>query len=154
MSRVVLILLCLSLAGCAGLRESRVNPLNWFGREDAEASVDVDSLPEKQRELRPLIESLTDVRLERLQGGAVLRVIGTTDRQGYYALALVPRETRSSFDTLIFDARGVPPRAATPRGTTRSREVIMAREFTLPDLRGIREIQVVSATNTRRIRVR
>jgi len=148
MARFLLFGLCLILAGCSGLRESRVNPLNWFGRDAAASTpVEADALPQVTQERRPLISEILSVRLEAVDGGALLRVTARTDRQGYYELELVPNATATRFDTLVYDLRGVPPRASTPVGSPRSREVTVALELTAREVAQVKRIQVNGARN-------
>ena len=108
MNKTITLLLVSSmiLASC-GFRDSRVNPLNWFGRSQ---SVPVQA--GEQEPVNPLIprrtgffsrnrakkavyrgtpiEQIADLTVERVPGGAIIRATGVAARQGYYEVQLTP----------------------------------------------------------------
>lgn len=157
-----LLAVTLIVAGCATVRDSRLNPFNWFGhsREVAAVAEDVNPLlpsrgafarPEAVYEGRP-IDRITDLTIEPLPGGAVLRASGFAARQGPYAVQLTPVEEASTDEVLVFSFDRVLPRRNTPVGPEQTRAAEVATHLTDLELEGIRVIRVVAARNARELR--
>jgi hypothetical protein len=135
------------VAGCGGggFRQSRLNPLNWFGRSRnrAEAApAEAIAAPD------PLVEEVLSFVVEPIRGGAILRATGRTPTQGWWNAELVERATEET-DVLTLDFRIFPPVEDTDVNTPRSREVTVALYRSDIKLAGIREIVVQGATNAR-----
>ena len=64
---IAVLSLALVVAGCGGLRESRLNPWNWFGRS---APVEKVVLPQKAADPRPLVPEVAEVVVEPIRSGA------------------------------------------------------------------------------------
>ncbi len=149
-----LLIATLILPGCG----SRLNPFNWFGRGQVEAVQTGDTvnplLPQRSR-LKPkevpyqgrLIDQITDVKVERIPGGAVVRVTGVAVRQGSYDVRLAPAAQQEAKGTLVLELLAVLPGRRTNQGTTASRRVTAAIDLTEQDLFGIRTIRVQGARN-------
>lgn len=155
----------LVLTGCATVRDSRVNPFNWFGTARSE--------PLTQREVNtnPLIPSssglfasarareavytgqpfgqVTDLTIERVPGGAIVRVTGLAARQGIYDVRLTPaNEDDLPVDgVLTYRLEGVAPARNTPVGAQPTREVTAARKLTDQMLAGVGSIRVEGQSN-------
>ena len=155
----VVILSALVLTGCGTVRESRYNPMNWFGRGVAEpvaAEETVNPLIPRRRasifqasqeaayDGQPIAE-VSQLLVERRPGGAVIRATGVANRQGPYEVRLVRDEAATDEDTLTYVMRAY--QQPGPVGSERSRRVTAAVWLTDNDLLGIRTIRVVGASN-------
>ena len=155
----------LLVSACGMIRDSRVNPMNWFGRAEpaAVSSTEAEANPliptrrglfarirepEEDYAGRPF-EQVTDLTVEPVPGGAIVRATGLAARQGIYAVQLTPEnEEELPVDgVLTYRLEGVLPDKATPQGSRPTREVIAARRLTEQDLRGVRAIRVEGQLN-------
>ena len=142
--------LAAAVAGC-GLAQSRINPLNWFGRaetvpaEGARNTAD-GALP-AYADPRPLVDQVTSMSVERTAGGAIVRAEGLPVRQGSHAVDLVPRNGGVTEDgTLVLGFHAVPDPVA-PQGAARARLVTGGLFLTDGDLAGVRTVRVEAARN-------
>ncbi len=156
--------LTLALGACAGVRESRLNPLNWFGRSEARASTVVRGTGlERPADPRPLVDQVTAMTVEAIPGGAILRATGLPPTQGFWLAELVRvdtiLETTGADGTvtrvrdtgvLVFDFRLAPPPYQALPGTPVSREIEVATYLTVNDLAGVSRI-VVRGLRTERV---
>jgi hypothetical protein len=160
----LLLVSSLTLAACGAVRDSRVNPFNWFGQaraESVETTASTNPLIPKGRGLfssaaadeeiylgRPF-EQVTNLTIERVPGGAIVRATGLAARQGIYAVQLTPEnEAEEPVDgVLTYRLEGIRPGRNTAVGTVPTREVIAARRLTEQQLRGVRSIRVEGAQN-------
>jgi hypothetical protein len=155
----------LVLTGCATVRDSRVNPFNWFGNARSE------SLTQAEVNTNPLIptrsglfasaraeeavytgrpfDQVTDLTIERVPGGALIRVTGLAARQGIYDVQLTPaNEDELPVDgVLTYRLEGVEPARNTPVGAQPTREVVAARKITDQTLAGVQTIRVEGQRN-------
>lgn len=163
---LVLLVSSLTLTACGYVRDSRINPFNWFGQsrsEPIEREVNTNPLIPRRAGLfqrkaaedaiylgRPF-EQVTDLKIERIPGGAVIRATGLAARQGIYAVQLTPAtENEEAVDgVLTYRLEGIRPTRPTPVGTKPTREVTAARRVTDSQLRGVRSIRVEGQTNAR-----
>lgn len=149
--RVILaILLLATVAGCGRFRESRLNPFNWFGRDQA-----VDTLtPEVgvARDGRPLVDQVLSIEIDRTAGGAILRAVGLPPIQGHWDADLVLDAERTGDGVLAYQFRLRPPFGATRVSTQASREVVVATFLSDQRLTGVREVQVLGARSARSVR--
>jgi hypothetical protein len=156
MRRPLLAALALSLAlgACATVRESRFNPLNWFGRSEARATASVaEDAYARPADPRPLVDQVTAMAVEPIPGGAILRATGLPPTQGFWEAELVAvegtEEAPIEEGVLVFDFRLSPPPYSARPGTEPSREVEVATYLTLNDLDGITGILVRGARTER-----
>ncbi len=164
----VLLVASLTVGACGVVRTSVLNPGNWFGRSSAEAAAPVTSGP-----VNPLIpttrrglftrsnapvdyvgepfDEITDLTVDQVSGGAIIRATGLAARQGIYAVQLTPanEEGLPVDGVLTYRLEGIKPDAATPVGTAPTREVTAAVMLTTQDLRGVNTIRVEGLTNAR-----
>jgi hypothetical protein len=140
--------LVLLLGACGGLRDSRFNPINWFGgARDGRAVEDAGPVGDG----RELVAQVIQFSVEPAVGGAVLRATGLPPTQGWYEgeLVLVPDEDKP--DELLFRfvirAPVIPNRVSTQQ----SREVTVARFVSDYRLEGIRRITVTAEGNARTV---
>lgn len=136
----------LALSACGTVRDSRINPFNWFGQ--SEPAEQVVPLASKAPDARPLVHSLTDMTVERYSTGAIIRVTGVNDAQGWWDADLVEVPTDDPTQ-LVFDFRIKPPGRETPVGTERSREVTAAASVSAKKLAHVSRITVQGLTNAR-----
>ena len=137
------------LMGVSACGDSGLNPFGWFGGQ-SEAGVETLSEAETvvRTDSRPLVPTVTSVRVERTPGGAIVRATGLPPVQGWHAAALVARnDGRPTDGVLTFDFRAAPPDAATRRSTVQSRELVVAFPLSNIALQNTRSIRVVGASN-------
>ncbi|NUB43331.1 hypothetical protein GEU84_002955 [Fertoebacter nigrum] len=137
--------LMLVLGGCGGF-SARLNPFNWFGgsqeTQTAALAVPIDADP------RPLVEQVTFMTVEPMQGGAIVRATGLPPTQGHWDAELVPRPLDEN-GVLVYDFRLVPPLRRADVSTQQSREVQVAAFLSDFKLDSIRQITVQGAANAR-----
>lgn len=147
---LAMLALTLTLTACAGVRESRFNPLNWFGRSEARRTTATADFAART-DPRPQVDQVTAMAIERIPGGAILRATGLPPTQGFWDAELVPFEGEDVPEgVLIFDFRLSPPPYVARTGTQPSREVEVATYLTTNDLDGISRI-VVRGLRTERV---
>lgn len=164
----VLLVASMTLGGCAVVRNSVVNPANWFGRGDSvpvsgqEAQAVNPLIPQSGGLFgsraksdapyagRPIAE-IIDLQIERVAGGAIVRATGRAARQGIYAVQLTPAtEDDTPVDgVLIYRLEGIRQAGPTAVGTAPTREVTAARHITDSHLLGVRAIRVEGLENAR-----
>lgn len=141
--------LVLALASCGTIRDSRINPLNWFGRDRAVAVVTPDATPATE----PLAPQVLSLRVDRMPGGAIVTAVALPPTQGFWDAELVAlNDGRPERGVLSYEFRLKPP--ATPQrvSTQVSREVVVATSLTDQQLAGVGTIEVIGATNRRSVR--
>ncbi len=159
---VILIFSAGLLTGCSTVRDSRVNPFNWFG---GSRSVAVQSESAAANPLIPAsrgngllrinksagpylgqpINQISELLIERRPGGAILRASGVADRQGPFdvRLLLQPVQTPGTLAYTLSAVQTAGARDASPW----SRTVTAALWLTDQELAGIRTIRVTGRTN-------
>lgn len=135
-----------ALTSCGVIRESRFNPLNWFGRSQ-EAQVDEFGIT-RPVDGRELVAQVLSMSVEPTPQGAIVRATGLSPMQGYYDAELVARPVDDK-GVLVYDFRVKQPPEQKPVGTQRTREVTVAATLSKIALEGIREIVVQGASNAR-----
>lgn len=139
----------LVLTSCGAVRESRLNPFNWFGRSER-----VETIAPLQRTVDPrlLVADVSELSIEPYTGGAIVRATGVMESQGWWQAELV--EVKGDDPThLVLDFRILPPVTQTPVGSQRTREVTAAMTVSPRRLEDISRITVQgerSARTTRR----
>ncbi len=159
---VLFLCLCLTLAGCARLSGSRLNPLNWFGASVAvaptDAAGDLRPLVPAARQVtatdaRILIASVTALDIDRTTGGAIIRATGIARSQGAFNAQLVPVGQDNGTLTLEFRIETPPP--AQPEAQSgagpASRTITVARVIDAAELASVRRVVVIGADGGRSI---
>ena len=154
----------LVLAGCATVRDSRVNPFNWFGsaqsepREQPQASTNplipqssglfAGARAKTEVYLGQPIDQVTNLTVEKTPGGAMIRATGLAARQGIYKVRLTPaNEDELPVDgVLTYRLEGILP-DNTAVGAQPTREVIAGRAVTDQMLAGVRTIRIEGQRN-------
>jgi hypothetical protein len=138
------------VTGCARLAESRLNPLNWFGRAERVATTPDRSelrplVPPGARaaaqDSRPLIASITTLAIEPTLQGAIIRAEGQAASGGWFNAELVAVDLTDG--VLTYEFRATPPVSATGGTTT----ITAATTLTRTQLAGVRTIRVIGATD-------
>lgn len=143
----------LLLGGCGGIRDSRINPFNWFGQ-----SQEVDSLAPAggwatTLDNRALVAEVTELAVERFPGGAIIRAEGLPPTQGWWDAELVALNDGRAVDgVLTYEFRVAAPRAATRVSTPQSRAISAAVRVSDRRLDGVGSIVVRGAQNARSVR--
>jgi hypothetical protein len=137
--------LALGLAGCGGLRDSRLNPFNWFRKSEPRETI---VLPGQEADPRGLVEAVLDLKVEPIPGGAIVRARGQAPTQGYWQAELVPQPLTEG-GTQVYEFRIFPPTARSDVNTPQSRQVDVAIYISDVKLENVREIVVQGATNAR-----
>jgi hypothetical protein len=142
---LALLVVVLGLTGCA----SRLNPMNWFGR-DREERVQISETVAAPVDDRQLVTEVISLSVDPLPGGAIVRAMGLPPRQGYWEADLV--EVGREGGEIVFEFRVYRPVDANTRvGTQRSREILAGTSLTTQDLAGIRQIVVIAQQNRRSV---
>jgi len=160
-----LLLSTLVLTGCATVRDSRVNPFNWFGKARSEpiaqSSAQANPLIPQTSSIfsrkrnseavyngRP-VDQITDLTIERVPGGILLRATGLAARQGLYDVQLVPqnKDELPVDGILTYRFEGLEPASQTPIGAAATREVIVARTLTDQQLAEVHTIRIEGQRN-------
>ncbi len=134
------------LSACGGLRDSRLNPFNWFGR--SEPAEQVQTQAAKPADPRALVDQVLTMAVESYPGGAIVRATGLPPTQGYWEAELVARPLDEN-GVLVLDFHVFPPKAAAGVVNQQSREITVAYNLSDIKLQGISEIVVQGAGNAR-----
>ncbi|MCV2870399.1 hypothetical protein OEW28_17435 [Defluviimonas sp. WL0002] len=147
---IMAVAVALSLAGCATIRDSRLNPFNWFGRSE-ETSVQVpETASGIPNDPRLLVAQVTALEVARMPGGAIVRATGLPPTQGWWKAELVAENGGDPVDgVMTYRFVLAPPVEAQPASTTQSREVTAAAYLSNVKLEQIRTVVVIGETNSR-----
>lgn len=143
--RHVVLGLAVALAGCGGMRDSKLNPFNWFRKSEPRETI---VLPEAKEDGRMLAEVVLDLKVEPIPGGAIVRARGQMPVQGYWSAELVPLPL-SEGGTQVYEFRVFPPVAKADANTAQSRQIDVAIYISDVKLQNVTEIVVQGATNAR-----
>jgi len=148
---ILLLFTSMTVSGCARLADSRINPLNWFGRSENVANVDADGniralVPTNGLTVtvdsRQLVASVTSLRINRSPDGAIVQATGATSSLGYYNAELVP--VSQDGGTLTLAMRATAP--AAPQ--TGVQQISAAYLLSNAELSGIRRVVVQGQANS------
>jgi len=150
MTRTILAILAISLtvSACGRIRDSRINPFNWFGRDRTETVAVTDEA--LLRDPRPFVAEVLSLKIEPTPEGAIIRAVGLPTLQGYWNAELVEIE-RDDPSTLTYEFRVTPPPFQTRQSTQRSREIIVAKDISTNRLNKVRTITVIGQSNRRAV---
>jgi len=141
-------------SGCATVSESRLNPFNWFGGSQDTTTAEFVA-PATPDDNRPLISQVTEMRIDRAPGGAIVHAVGLPPVQGYWAADLSPADdVEDQIGVLVLNFVTIPPSTQQPQGSTQSREITAALFLSDQDLVGVRTIIVRGSQNQRSSRRR
>lgn len=140
---LAVLILAMALPGCARLRESRINPLNWFGPGGEAVVTDLYVRPEDPR---ALVAQVTLLKVEPYPGGAIVRATGVPPTQGYWEAELVAQPLDEN-GQLVYEFRVFPPVVPAAAGTPTSRQITVAAAISTIALQGVGTIVVQGASN-------
>jgi hypothetical protein len=141
------LIVALTLTACGRIRDSRINPFNWFGRSEA---TQVAVVPGEVIDPRGLVEQVTELEIAREPGGAIVRATGLPPTQGYWSADLVAENGGEPVDgVMTYRFVVFPPVTRKPVSTQQSRELTAATYLSNIKLASIRQIVVVGASNSR-----
>ncbi len=133
------------LQACGGFRESRINPLNWFGRS---APVPVIAVADAPADARAQVQEVVSMAVDPYPGGAIVRATGLPPTQGYWEAELVARPVDEN-GVLVYDFLVFPPLTTKNAGPQQSREIAVGANLSTRELAGISQIVVQGLTNAR-----
>ena len=162
----VLMISSLTLAGCSGFRDSRVNPANWFGKSQTvqrAAPVPGETtnplIPEKRSSIFQRksdaesyagtpIYAVEGVVIEQSAGGAIIKATGLSLRQGAFDVRLWPENGgKPANGALTYTMRAI-QRADTPQGPVQTRRVEAGQFISTQTLEQVSEIRILGLTNS------
>lgn len=132
------------VASCGRIRDSRLNPFNWFGGARRREQVAQD--PVTAQDSRLLVAEVVSLSVDPYSGGAIVRAKGIPPSQGWWDAELVARPIDEN-GVLVYDFRVFPPVTETPAGSPRSREITVGVSISSVKLDGVNEIVVQGANN-------
>lgn len=160
------LVLCLAIAAM-GLSacNSRYNPVNWFGSSEevpeGEAAATNPLIPPKSgfvsrpEDIYPGIPvaRVTELKVERVADGAIIRATGVAHVQGAFGVKLMPQnEGKPVKGVMTYDLMAIHPADAPRGGADQTRQVVVAHALTDQQLAGVRTIRVVGMENARQAR--
>lgn len=135
----------LALSAC-GFGQSRLNPLNWFGRsQPVEQATLVTTVP---TDPRPLVAQVLTMTIEPFPGGALVRATGLPPTQGYWDAELVALPVDEQ-GTLVLEFHVFQPTERSAVVNQQSREITVAYSLSDIKLETISQIIVQGAGNAR-----
>lgn len=140
---LAIVVLATALGGCARMKDSRFNPLNWFGQARQAAVTDLYVRPD---DARALVAQVTVLKVEPYPGGAIVRATGVPPTQGYWEAELVAQPLDEQ-GRLVYEFRVFPPPVPAAAGTPFSRQVTVAAALSNIKLQGVTSIVVQGAGN-------
>lgn len=144
-----MLVVALTLGACASVRESRLNPLNWFGRSQAGAPAQA-VLAGEVVDPRNLVDQVTELEVARQPGGAIVRATGLPPTQGFWNADLVAENNGDPVDGVLTYRFVISEPLAQQRvSTQQSRELTAATYLSDIALAEVRQIVVVGARNSR-----
>lgn len=140
------------VAGCGGLRDSRINPFNWFSK-DKEERIAVDTDAAAEVDPRGLVREISSLKVDRAPGGAIISAYGLPPTQGYWEAELLPlNDEIPDKGTLVYEFRLMAPTSPQQVVNVASREVLAGLFVSEQTLIGVRRIEVRAALNKRSVR--
>lgn len=147
-----------ALSGCTTVRESRLNPLNWFGSSQPEA---VTLAPEggyatPVQDFRQPALQITELALRPVSGGAIVVATGTAPTQGWWDAELVSDTDDKPVDGVLkFRLLMAQPNPGDPAGsrsgTPQSREITVSKFLPNQRVAVLRKVVVEGQGNARSV---
>ncbi|MEY8096306.1 hypothetical protein AB9F29_02655 [Falsihalocynthiibacter sp. S25ZX9] len=146
----LIVSLGLATGACSSVSDSRYNPMNWGQSEDIAATLAPEDGYLVLQDNRNLIAQVTNLTVVNAQGGVIVHATGLPPTQGYFDAELFPRnEEKPEGATLVYEFRVLEPNRQQRVSSEVSREVIVAHFISTAKLRGVNEIKIVAAQNSR-----
>lgn len=141
--------LTMTLADCAKVRNSRLNPFNWFRHSETNSQTTQTTKAESD-DGRQLIDQVTQLAVSQTPTGAIVQATGLPPSQGWWKADLVadnhglPVDGVVTYRFLVYQ-----PVTVTDVSTPQSRELTAAAYITNIRLQDVTEIVVLGANNSR-----
>lgn len=163
-SVLILLTSTLALSAC----QSRVNPVNWFGKDRADAVITESNplIPDQTEEGRSFfaqeqavafvglpIAKVSNLEVHSVTEGQLVVAVGVSSVHGTHDARLVPRG-RPENGILTLDFMAVPPAEPITGGSDLTREITAASVLTDQQMAGVRTIRVAASGNTLEQRAR
>jgi hypothetical protein len=146
----ILLVTVLTVGACGTIRESRLNPFNWFGRSQSSSSSTTVAADQAKADPRSMVEEVIAMEVARQPGGAIVTATGLPPTQGWWSAELVAENDGEPVDgVMTYRFVVFPPVKGGIVSTRRSREVTAAAYLSDIKLAGIRQIVVQGKTNSR-----
>lgn len=143
--------LVMVLSACGSVGQSRLNPMNWFGRDSAETLAPSGGWGSSV-DTRALVPVVTELEVIRTPEGAVVHAAGRTDTQGWWDVELRPVNDERPVDgALIYEFVLASPVQRGVAGSEASRHVTAGVKISNARLDGVRRIVVRGAQNARSV---
>ena len=160
----VLVISSVALAGCSGLRDSKVNPANWFGKNKAGRVATAPGQPASENPLIPTstsifkrdkreiyigtaVDNVVAMSVEPLPSGAIIRVTGVSRQQGAYDVRLTSDNNDEPVDGILrLKLEAVQP-IDTPQGSQSARTVQVGKFISSDDIENTNVIQIIGGQN-------
>lgn len=140
-----------ALGACGSMGQSRLNPMNWFGRSSVETLEPAGGW-NTVTDRRDMVPVVTEMEMIPTTGGALLRATGVTATQGWWDVELRPTNNeRPENGVLTYEFVVAAPRAQTAVSTEASRSVTAAVKISTRRLDGVRQVTVRGAQNARSV---
>jgi hypothetical protein len=167
-----LLVATMTLSGCGAIRDSRVNPFNWFGQsrsQPAPRGTAAEANPLIPQERRGLfssfrsdntpylgtpVDQISDLVIERVPGGAIVRATGIASVDGVYDIQLTPANKELLPDengVLTYRFEGVKPEKRRRNLTQNQRTFVAATRLTDRQMADIRTIRVEGVRNAQAV---
>ncbi|RKF15040.1 hypothetical protein D6850_09295 [Roseovarius spongiae] len=161
-----LLISCLLLSACGGIRDSAWNPGNWFGKSRTERRVQTTApdsanplIPEERASIfrrksdeelyeGTPVHTITGLTIERTSGGAIVRASGVPLRQGGHDVRLKALNDGEPVEGVLTYVMEAVQTTNLPQGTQRSRTLNAGRFITDQTLTKVKAIRVLGATNS------
>lgn len=142
-----LLIAAVAITGCGRIRDSKINPFNWFGGSKEEVVQVVDGVPQDPR---PLVQEVTALEVARQPGGAIVTATGLPPTQGWYDAELIAEGNGTVKDGVLTYRFVVnQPLELRRASTPQSREVTAAVFLSEIRLQSVSKIVVQGASNSR-----
>jgi len=148
---VSLLVVAVTVSACGSIRDSRMNPRNWFGESRVEAptlgptSDVVDN--------RALVGHISGLTIESTSSGAIVRAVGVTPSAGWWDPELVPENFGRPVDgVLTFRFLAAAPQEPTAGTSEAARTITAVYALTQAQLDVTSSLVVTGADNSRRAR--
>jgi len=148
---VTLLVMALAVTGCTTIRESRMNPRNWFGtsREEAPTLGQISDTVDN----RALVAQITALTIESTSSGGLVRAEGLTPTAGWWDAELVAENFgRLQDGVLTLQFVAAEPREPAPDTGERSRTLVAVYPVSAALLDTVAAVVVTGEGNSRRIR--
>ncbi|SHK23519.1 hypothetical protein SAMN05444000_12313 [Shimia gijangensis] len=162
--RVFVLCLAIAVMGVSACN-SRYNPVNWFdGSEEVDVEGGATANPlipaksgfvSKPDEVYPgiTVAKITELKVERVADGALIRAAGVAYVQGAFSVKLMPQnDGKPVKGVLTYDLMAIHPASGFRGGADNTRLVTVAHSLTDQQLAGVRTIKVVAIENARQAR--